>query len=543
MVGIEECGSGVYDGVSPIISADQIMAEYRQMAHAQFRRIYYDLSRGIRLPDDGVNYLFKYATSDISTSTYGMYGEIRTSCLQRICKEMERFGLDKRSVVLDLGSGRGVPSFLFAHQVPVFASVGIEMCPVSYESSVHNLLHFLKLDVTRCICETTNFGSTSNDELHTGGMYVGSDDCGGIRGICDDALRTPTNTRLGNNTEDESNSKTVMKPDVTESVETRYDSHTREADETCETPVKDSDDDSTYYRTLHRFSRAPSSLGVGFCNEDISAFDHYNGATHIYSFDIAMEKALVNNIVRQFTNTKTAWLFASYNSDLLERFELKGCFLAAKIPCQMYKSGENRCCYIYVKNDWESIKREYDAVMSRFIDEKPSAASTSLDLNSYRALIDAIPQTPRKATVANTKLGYNLRGRCKRSIPSKCKDEPRVDQLEIKSELSNDILLSQFNEPVDLIELIKLAKMPLGAQIGWYVKKATRSGIMMTRSKRLNGVSQLKRSLCAYRSKILEMIATASDTATSKKYVSMLQHHINQMYMPVHSFPNPPTWL
>ncbi|GFE52833.1 hypothetical protein BaOVIS_002370 [Babesia ovis] len=505
----------------PLVPYHDIITEYRQLAQSQFRRIYYDLSRGIGVRDDGINYLFKSGTNDISTSTYGMYGEIRPSCLQKICAEMQRFGLDNRSVILDLGSGRGAPNLLFAHQAPVFASIGIELCPVSYTSSVHNIIQYLKVDIARMISEITGFSSDEDDKSN----FLTEDNAAVEEP--ETPLRTPKRKLASMSKFDASKYGTSVEHNSCNSVATQYQNYSMYVDETSETPrgsqsKSSSDDGSLFYDTLKKFSEVPSSLGAGFCNEDISAFDNFDGASHIYSFDIAMEKALVNNIVRQFVNTKTAWLFASFNSDLIERFELRECFLAARIPCQMYKSGERRCCYVYVKRDWEKIKCVHDAHISRLYglstedsNQRQNTAGLSRTTRSGRRSATASVPTSQKTTRAS------------------------IGDADISTKT---MLLSQFNEPVNVLELVKLAKMPLEVQLGWYLAKVSRPDVVLTRSKTINTIDQMRRGLCEHRSKLLEIIATSSEPKNTLKYVTSLQRHIQQKYMPVRSFPLPVKW-
>ncbi|GIX62151.1 uncharacterized protein BcabD6B2_15860 [Babesia caballi] len=522
-------GAGPVEPTTPTPCEDS-SSDYRQLAQSQFRRIYYDLSRGIGIPDDGVGYLFKSGVNDISTSTYGMYGEIKPSCLQKICAEMARFGMDERSVILDLGSGRGAPNFFFAHQVPVFASVGIELCPVSYGLSVHNLLHYLRVDVARSVCESTGFGSAippCGSGRHASLISAQHP----IADSVDSATCTPQAKRLFKHHDAETDcSSGTTSLGQTDSVATHYEGQAPYGDESTATPgLSDESDGSAFYRALDRFYTTPSSLGVAFCNEDISAFDHFDGASHIYSFDIAMEKALVNNIVRQFVNTRSAWLFASFNGDLIERFDLTGCFLAARVPCQMYKSGERRCCYIYVKSDWESIKREHDAIIGHLFDitdaeaafcAGPTLPNPSAGLHSHR-LVGPPACRAGCGCTASTLHPFM-------SAPA------FISGWGFRS--AKTVLLSQFNEPVSVLELVKLAKMPLEAQMGWYLKRVVHAGVMLTRSKRVTSLTQARQSLCLQRSKLLEMIATSSEPAITQKYVRLLQRHIRQKYMPVHSF-------
>ncbi|ORM42202.1 uncharacterized protein BXIN_0999 [Babesia sp. Xinjiang] len=531
------CGSG--NDCSPPRPCPDGLSDYRQLAQSQFRRLYYDLSRGIGIRDEGLSYLFKSGVNDISTSTYGMYGEIRPSCLHKICAEMQRFGLDNRSVILDLGSGRGAPNFLFSHRVQVFASIGIELCPVGYASSVHNLVHYLKVDVSRLICEVTGFGQNLDIRPFT---PVGEKEC--PVGICDTdtSLKTPVTKRLSMLNGYSCNSSPASKQTTqSDSVTTQYQSYSMYADDTCATPValtssrSNSDDGCEYYRALHRFSTLPSTLGVGFCNEDIAAFDNFNGASHVYSFDVAMEKALVNNMVRQFINTRTAWLFASFNGDLIEHYELSNCFLASRVPCQMYKSGERRCCYIYVKRDWQLIKREHDAQI-----EELFGLSTSV----IPAHVEAMPAIPVHLAHPSDALGLNLcTAGCRFTMPiPPIYRKPAQFHIAAAPRTTKSVLLSRFNEPVDVLELVKLTKMPLEVQLGWYLLKISRPDVVLTRSKRINSLDNMRRSLCEDRSKLLEIIATSPEPTIAMKYVGNLQRHIRQQYMPVRCFPTPTTW-
>ncbi|GBE59516.1 hypothetical protein, conserved [Babesia ovata] len=496
--------------------------EYSQLARSIFRRIYYDLSRGIEVGDNGISYLFKSCINDISTSTYGMYGEIRPACLAKVCEEMVRFGMDERSVVVDLGSGRGAPNFLFAHQVRVFASIGIELCPVSYGLSVHNLMHYLKLDVASGIRELTSFGGVNVGDVLSPISEVLAKKLSSVEP--DDTMQTPQRNRLTKDDNDDSASsgeRTAL--GVNDSVVTNYESSSTYGDSTSATPTKDTessnDDEEAFYRAMHRMSVTPSKLSVAFCNEDISAFDHFEGASHLYSFDIAMEKALVNNIVRQFSNTRSAWLFASFNGDLIERFELKDCFLANRIPCQMYKSGERRFCYIYVKNNWEQLKMEHDAAISEMF-------GLPLPTNA----------TPPQPEVATT--GRKLRPRRSRT-PTRGGNAASSDSSDTPLKSAKSMLVSQFDEPVGLIEAVKLAKMPLEAQLGWYAKKIARPQEVVTRSKVVNSTERVRMGLASQRSKLLEMIATSTDPRNTAKYVGMLKRHLQQKYMPTRSFAPP----
>nr|BAN65095.1 conserved hypothetical protein [Babesia bovis] len=308
-----------------------------------------------------------------------------------------------------------------------------------------------------------------------------------------------------------------------DSVNTHYQNYSNHGDETSATPQgshssTSSDDDSLYYRVLNEFTKMHSTLAVGFCNEDIAAFDHFEGASHIYSFDAAMEKALVNNIVRQFKNTKGAWLLASFVGNLIEDYDLTGCFLASRIPCQMYKSGERRCCYIYVKNNWEMIKQSHDwMIAEKFgLCQRPEATNVKTQ--------DVVNRIPKNRCTCN--------GAKKVSIKNSGHIVPTgVDNSTCYA------VLSQFYEPVSIMELIKLAKMPLEKQIGWYQAKRHRPDFVLTRSRTTNIIDQKRRALCQQRNKLVELIATATDIKSTSNYVKALQKHIQQNYEPAFTFP------
>ncbi|KAK2194622.1 bifunctional Histone-lysine N-methyltransferase DOT1 domain/S-adenosyl-L-methionine-dependent methyltransferase superfamily [Babesia duncani] len=308
------------------------------LALDEFFRIYF----GNHNTNDKLEFLFRGATSKISTSTAGMYGEIRPGSLRNVCRELEKYGLDKNSIILDLGSGRGVPNCIFAHSVPIYASIGVELCPLAYSSAVHILLTILGRDVAMLKHESQakieSFECNNNTEFDA---------------------ETITPTRVASSVKNECNLDTCLVDyglfgENDETPKPRMESH--------ESSIHS---DAILMETLSKFETTASKMGLAFVNEDLTAFSNFDGVTHFYSFDTAMEKPLINNMVHQFQKTKTAWLFASFQNNLIKRFGLKDAFLASKVPCQMYGSGESHICFIYVKNDWEKIKQMSDARLPR----------------------------------------------------------------------------------------------------------------------------------------------------------------------------------
>jgi len=88
--------------------------------------------------------LQSHAAGSVGTSTEGMYGENRVSCLQAVCDLLtDYFLMDESSVFLDFGSGRGVPSIVAAVHSKVKASIGIEADDDLYHTAQENLIQLL----------------------------------------------------------------------------------------------------------------------------------------------------------------------------------------------------------------------------------------------------------------------------------------------------------------------------------------------------------------------------------------------------------------
>ncbi|EKX73264.1 conserved hypothetical protein [Theileria equi strain WA] len=409
--------------------------------------------------DDFLGFLFHGATNNISTSTVGMYGEIKLSSLLTICNTMVEYGLDDKSVVLDLGSGRGVPNFVFSANAHPFSSIGIEKCPMAYLNSINNMCTVLNRDVVK----SRDFGKNE---------IVKSEET--------DTFETVTPKRR-------------IKTEEDYSVYTQLEDPYMECDTAAETP------DLTYApevftpmvdvtNVLDELKHQPTTHGLAFVNEDITAYDNFDGVTHFYSFDVAMEKPLINNMVYQFMNTKTAWLFASFVGDLITNFDLKDCFIAAKIFCKMYISGESRICFVYVKNNWREIKQNADySILKKLYTTKKEKLTTD---------------------------GYLHTG---------------------------SININQWNEPQSAIDVIKLSKLSLYSQYLWYLKKMhkmTRPRITRSSSESYYGYSAKRRNdLCNERDALVEKIANTTDRNVLNRYRQELKSHISSHFKKVGTYP------
>ncbi|CEM08387.1 unnamed protein product [Vitrella brassicaformis CCMP3155] len=201
--------------------------------------------------------LFRSNSALIMTSDEGMYGENSEQSLLALFSCLkDKYHLGRNSVVLDIGSGRGVPNIVAACHFDVAASLGVEMDSNSYHLALRNQLHVLE------------------------------------------------------------NAQKLL-------------------EEFGEDP-----------------SASPPAARLGFLHLDATLLTSFKPTTHIYSFDCAMPGFLVDRFVKVFNRTETAFIFASYRSDLVSLFSLAG-ELVDRIPMTMLGSGERHTIYIYRKHDWK----------------------------------------------------------------------------------------------------------------------------------------------------------------------------------------------
>ncbi|KAH8584485.1 uncharacterized protein ELE39_002579 [Cryptosporidium sp. chipmunk genotype I] len=110
------------------------------------------------------SFLWRGVNMDLGTSDEGMYGEIREKGLRRIFLKMAKYGLDNTSILLDIGSGRGVPNIVASFQNNLFSSIGVELDEKAFFLSLSNHLHILesrKNTVTNATIENLNISSVS----------------------------------------------------------------------------------------------------------------------------------------------------------------------------------------------------------------------------------------------------------------------------------------------------------------------------------------------------------------------------------------------
>ncbi|BAM40947.1 conserved hypothetical protein [Theileria orientalis strain Shintoku] len=473
--------------------SDEI-TNYVDHVESEFYRVYSDRSSAKRFKgDSSLSFLFRGPTNDIITSTVGMYGEIAHSSLKVVCKKMVEFGLDEKSVLLDLGSGRGVPNFVFASDANIFSSIGIEKCPLAYMNSVNNICAFIARDIKGIRTEIEETPSRSLSDLSECST---SSDGEGSRKSC---KTLSSSTDYAPSSPGKTNSDYSDMSISTQLEEDEY--NVGVFNENAETPKRflrapkmpNEVDLEELQQGLEQFKNKQSSLPIAFVNEDIIAYDAFEGVTHFYSFDIAMERALINNMVYQFMNTSTAYVFGSFISDLMVSFGLKDCFLGAKVPCRMYGSNEGKTCYIYVKNNWRKIKAKADAKIKRALGPQKKV------------------KKPRKKKATN-------------------KQDSAVASLK---KLTFDV--NNFSQPYRAMDIIKLSKLPLYHQYSWYLSKLDK---FYSRSVTRSYSDNLKESLASERDALIEQIAHKG-FENSHEERAELKTHIATHYRKVSRFPEP----
>ncbi|KAJ1613165.1 hypothetical protein OJ253_244 [Cryptosporidium canis] len=106
------------------------------------------------------SFLWRGVNADLGTSDQGMYGETREKGLRRIFSKMVKYGMDNHSVLLDIGSGRGVPNIVASFQNNLFSSIGIELDENAFYLSQSNHLHILESIGKNSYCEDSNIQSS-----------------------------------------------------------------------------------------------------------------------------------------------------------------------------------------------------------------------------------------------------------------------------------------------------------------------------------------------------------------------------------------------
>lgn len=112
-----------------------------------------------------ISFLWRGVNVDLGTSDEGMYGEIREKGLKKIFSKMSKYGMDKSSILLDIGSGRGVPNIVASFQNNLFSSIGIELDENAFFLSLSNHLHILESSEEKI--ENSDHGCSNNQSTST----------------------------------------------------------------------------------------------------------------------------------------------------------------------------------------------------------------------------------------------------------------------------------------------------------------------------------------------------------------------------------------
>ncbi|PFH33784.1 hypothetical protein BESB_080000 [Besnoitia besnoiti] len=315
-------GSASEPGAVDPVMADEaaavrmrVMEEMNDVAEAAAR--VYDLGGDSK--ERPTAFLYRGCAAQVATSTAGMYGEMVESSVRQVVQYMRHYGGDEFSVFLDLGSGRGAPSCIALYQQPWLACLGIEKCPQAYSLSLetHRTVLRREMNQSESIPPPSVLPSVLSPPQsdHCGRDSSSAGSCTGVVQGASPNRGEPSGSLCGGG-----------RPG----------------------------------------GRVPRRR-MCFQQEDLSAFYHLEGVTHVYSFDAAMEGPLINWIVQMFMRTKTWYLYASFRSDLISKFDLGGASLVGQVSSSMWVSSEGRTTYIYVKNNWRACKAYHRRWLRRFL--------------------------------------------------------------------------------------------------------------------------------------------------------------------------------
>lgn len=122
------------------------------------------------------SFLWRGVNVDLGTSDEGMYGETREKGLRNIFSKMAKYGLDNSSILLDIGSGRGVPNIVASFQNNLFSSIGIELDEKAFFLSLSNHLHILESSEKTALnstIEKSNISSVSTNSKANKKINIG----------------------------------------------------------------------------------------------------------------------------------------------------------------------------------------------------------------------------------------------------------------------------------------------------------------------------------------------------------------------------------
>ncbi|KAH8739470.1 hypothetical protein FG386_000442 [Cryptosporidium ryanae] len=146
---------------------------------------------------------------------------------------------------------------------------------------------------------------------------------------------------------------------------------------------------------------------IGFIRGDATVLNSFEPVTHIYSFDAAMPIWMVKKFVDLFNASKTTYCYLSYRKDLVEVLNLDGTRIHG-ISTQMMGSGEGRMCWLYLKKNWEEIRKfSIDHISETFnvkmINSEPKNLRLSKTNSLYKIVeITMLSITTQKSIISNS---------------------------------------------------------------------------------------------------------------------------------------------
>ncbi|KAL7069156.1 hypothetical protein ACR3K2_04130 [Cryptosporidium serpentis] len=349
------------------------------------------------------SFLWKGVNVDLGSSDEGMYGEIREKSLRNVFRIMSKYGMDENSILLDIGSGRGVPNIVASYQLGIFSSIGIELDEKAYCLSLSNVLYTL-----------------------------------------DNQIQKYTEYSMENNANN--NNKAKLNETQEKNVRSRGNNNL-EFNEIFlkEKTHKHKDNSATNFEEKLR-------RRIGFFRGDATSLDKIEPVSHIYSFDAAIPAWMVKKFVDLFNESTTSFCYVSYKKDLIESLGLKGIKLSG-ISTQMAGSGEGRMCWLYVKENWQNIKKKCDFLikekyltkvvlsinkLSNVRNLEGIVQVTCLDINKQKQLINDTlnewynSRKSRKECIAERKLMNQRHRILKQLFIQEKQNKLNINQLTLK---------------------------------------------------------------------------------------------------------------
>ncbi|OII76277.1 hypothetical protein cand_006750 [Cryptosporidium andersoni] len=348
------------------------------------------------------SFLWKGVNVDLGSSDEGMYGETREKSLRNVFRIMSKYGMDENSILLDIGSGRGVPNIVASYQLGIFSSIGIELDEKAYCLSLSNVLY------------------TLNDQIQKYTEYSMENNANNNKAKLNETQEKNARNCVNDNLEF---NEIFLKEKI----------------------YKHKDNSATNFEEKLR-------RRIGFFRGDATSLDKMEPVSHIYSFDAAMPAWMVKKFVDLFNESTTSFCYVSYRKDLIESLGLRGIKLHG-ISTQMAGSGEGRMCWLYVKENWQDIKKKCDfLIKEKYFTEVILSINklsnvknlesiiqiTCLDINKQKQLInDALSEwynsrKSRKECIAERKLMNQRHKILKQLFIQEKQNKLNINQLTLK---------------------------------------------------------------------------------------------------------------